>query len=45
MDVWELKLAAAIVAAPFVIFGLLELVAYRRRRRQQALAQRSKSRG
>jgi hypothetical protein len=44
MAAWEWQLAAAIVAAPFIFFGLFELIAYRRRRRAKAIAQRPKGR-
>jgi hypothetical protein len=44
MEIWEWKVAAAIVAAPFVVFGLIEFFAYRKRKRERAIAQRSKAR-
>lgn len=36
--------AAGIIAVPIVLFGLMELLAYRRRQREKAVAQRSKRR-
>lgn len=39
---WEWMLAAAIFAVPLVLFGLFELVAFSRRRREKRIAQRSK---
>ena len=44
MQVWEWQLAVAIIAAPFAVFGIIELVAYRKRKREDAVARRSKAR-
>jgi hypothetical protein len=44
MQVWEWQLAAVIIAAPFAVFGIIELVAYRKRKRDEAIARRSKAR-
>ena len=44
MEDWEWQLAAAIIAVPIALFGLFELLAYLRRRREKAIAQRSKGR-
>jgi hypothetical protein len=45
MEVWEWQVAAAVILAPFLVFGVIELFIHRKRKREQALASRPKVRG